>query len=225
MVFESQPRPGGIVRTERADGFLFEHGPSGFLDNAPDTLALAHDLGLADRLIASDDRARRRFVYRKGRLREVPSSPASLFTSGVLSGLGLLRLAAEPLVRRRAEGDESIHAFTSRRLGAEAADVLADSIASGVFGGDARQLSLGACFPSVPAMEARHGSLLKAMLSSRRERHDPPPRRGRLTIVPRRPRGADRRARPTPGHPTPYVAGRAAASDGCRRRRLRADAR
>ncbi len=30
-------------------------------------------------------------------------------------------------------------------------------------------------------MEARHGSLLKAMLSSRRERREPPPRRGRLT--------------------------------------------
>ena len=34
-VYEQQPRAGGLVRTERRDGYLCEHGPSGFLDNTP----------------------------------------------------------------------------------------------------------------------------------------------------------------------------------------------
>ncbi len=51
-VLESERRPGGVIVTERRDGFLVEGGPDGFLASEPDLPALAAELGIADRVVA-----------------------------------------------------------------------------------------------------------------------------------------------------------------------------
>ena len=169
-VLEAAPRAGGNLRSERVDGFLCEWGPNGFLDNAPDTLALVHDVGLDDRRLPSREAARRRFLYHHDRLHQVPEGPISFFTSPLLSWRGRLRVAAEPFAPARPAGDETIHAFAARRIGREAADVLIDAMVSGVFGGDARELSLRACFPRMFDMETQYGGLVRALLARRRSR-------------------------------------------------------
>ncbi len=173
VVTDAAERPGGNIQTERHDGFVCERGPNGFLDSAPATLDLVRDLGLEDRVQVSDDRARRRFIYRGGRLHEVPGGPAGFLKSGLLSWRGKLRIAGEPWAAARPEGDETIHAFAARRIGREAADVLIDSMVSGVFGGNARALSLRACFPKMWEMETEHGGLFRALLARRRARKTP----------------------------------------------------
>ena len=169
-MLEQADRPGGNLRSETIDGFLCEWGPNGFLDNAPETLALAAELGLTDALLPSDDRARRRFVYRNGRLHLLPTSPAAFLTSDLLSVSGKLRIAVEPFARRRPEGDETIHAFAARRIGREAADVLIDPMVSGIFAGDARRLSLRAALPKMWELETAHGGLFRALWARRRAR-------------------------------------------------------
>ncbi len=168
-VLERAPRAGGNIRTEVVDGFVCEWGPNGFLDNAPATLDLVREVGLQSRLQPSDDRARRRFIFRRGCLHPLPGGPLDFLASGLLSWPGKLRIALEPVARRRPEGDETIHAFATRRIGREAADVLIDSMVSGVFGGDARALSLRACFPKMWQMETDHGGLFRAMFARRRQ--------------------------------------------------------
>jgi protoporphyrinogen/coproporphyrinogen III oxidase len=167
VVLEQADRPGGNLRSEAIDGFLCEWGPNGFLDSAPETLELTRALGLDQALLPSDDRARRRFVFRSGRLHLLPLSPAAFVTSGLLSTWGKLRVAAEPFARRRPEGDETIHAFASRRIGREAADVLIDPMVSGIFAGDARRLSLRAALPKMWELETMHGGLFRALWARR----------------------------------------------------------
>ncbi|OFW04748.1 MAG: protoporphyrinogen oxidase [Acidobacteria bacterium RIFCSPLOWO2_02_FULL_67_36] len=170
VVLEGADRPGGNVRTEVLDGYTCEWGPDGFLDNAPDTLRLAHDVGLDSRVLPSNDSARRRFIFRAGRLHEAPLSPVAFLRSGLLSPLGKARIAWEPFARRRPEIDETIHEFAERRIGREAATIMIDSMVSGIFAGDARALSLRACFPKMWQMESDHGGLFRAMLATRRRR-------------------------------------------------------
>jgi protoporphyrinogen/coproporphyrinogen III oxidase len=173
LVLERAGRAGGNLRSERVAGYLCEWGPNGFLDNVPDTLALVRQLGMEDRLLPADARAMKRFIYRGGRLHALPGKPVGFALSGLLSVRGRARVVGEPLARRRPDGDETIHAFATRRIGREAADVLIDSMVSGVFGGNARELSLRACFPKMWEMETTYGSLVKAMLAKRRERRAP----------------------------------------------------
>ncbi|MGE0453276.1 MAG: protoporphyrinogen oxidase [Vicinamibacteria bacterium] len=171
VVLERAARPGGNIRTDVEDGYTLEWGPNGFLDSVPETLELVRDLGLQERLQVSDDRARRRFIFRRGRLHELPAGPGAFLASGLLSLPAKLRMALEPFARRRPEGvDETIHAFAARRVGREAADVLIDPMVSGVFGGDARRLSLRSCFPKMWRMETDHGGLFRALFALVRER-------------------------------------------------------
>ncbi len=173
-VVEKSPRPGGNIRTEEVDGYLCEWGPNGFLDSVPETLELIGSLGLEDHVQVSDERARKRYIYRRGRLHLLPGGPGEFLASGLLSGRGKLRIALEPFAPPRPEGDETIHAFASRRIGREAADVLIDSMVSGVFAGDSRQLSLRACFPKMWQMETDHGGLVRALFAKMRQRRRGP---------------------------------------------------
>ncbi len=170
VVVEGNGQPGGNVKTEAAEGYLCEWGADGFLDNAPDTLDLVREIGLQDRLLPSRDTARRRFIYSRGRLHEVPVSPGAFVTSDLLSWPGKARILWEPFAKKRSEGDETIHAFAARRIGEEAASVMIDSMVSGIFAGDANALSLRACFPRMWQMETEHGGLFRAMLATRKRR-------------------------------------------------------
>ena len=170
LCLEARQRCGGNIRSERESGFLCEWGPNGFLDNAPATLDLVRRLGLEERLVRAEQAAARRFVYRKGRLRQVPTGPLSFLASDILPLPGKLRLFGEPFVRRKRDwDDESVFDFAARRIGAPAASILVDAMVSGIHAGNARTLSLPAAFPRMREMEREHGSLVRAMIAKARK--------------------------------------------------------
>lgn len=176
--FEATDRVGGSIRSESAQGFLCEWAANGFLDDAPAMVTLARRLGL--QTIGARATAARRFLFRKGRLREIPLTPRAFLSSDVLSLAGRLRLLAEPLIpkRRHAARPESVFDFAARRMGHRAAELLIDAWVGGIYAGDARRLSFQACFPKLQQMELEHGSLFRALL---RKRGGP---RGNLTSFP-----------------------------------------
>ncbi len=197
VVLEARERPGGNIQTDRPDGFRVEMGPNGFLDNAPATLALVDRIGLTDRLQRANDNAARRFIYRNGRLHEVPTGPAGFLKSQVLSLPGRLRVFGEPFARSRPDDmDETVFDFAARRIGPEAAGVLVDAMVSGVFAGNVHELSLQSSFPKMARMEAEHGGLVKAMIAGMKKR-----RSARKEAAERRARGEDVAELTAPGGP------------------------
>jgi oxygen-dependent protoporphyrinogen oxidase len=50
-LLESERRPGGLIVTERRDGFIVEGGPDGWLAAEPELPALAGELGIGDRVV------------------------------------------------------------------------------------------------------------------------------------------------------------------------------
>ncbi|MBV8051751.1 MAG: protoporphyrinogen oxidase, partial [Acidobacteriaceae bacterium] len=67
----------------------------------------------------------------------------------------------------KADGDESVASMVERHYGGEMVDRLADPLLSGVYGGYASELSVRAVLPRFAAMEAKYGSLGRAMLAAR----------------------------------------------------------
>ena len=170
VIFEKEDRLGGTIGTTRENGYLADWGPNGFLDREPLTLEFIRQIGLQDRLYPSNSKSEKRFIYRNGRLWEISPNPIKFLSSGLLSLGGRLRISGEYFVRRKNDqSDESIFDFAQRRIGREAAEILIDPMVSGVFGGDARELSLGACFPTMEKMEHEYGGLIKAMIKKKKE--------------------------------------------------------
>jgi oxygen-dependent protoporphyrinogen oxidase len=170
-LFEATQHLGGLIRTERSDGFLIDAGPDTLLAHRPDAIALCDELGLGDRLIPVNPCAQPTSVVHRHQLHALPAEMASgiperllpLARSNLFSMLGKLRMAMEPAIRPRAEGDdESIASFFRRRLGREALDRLGAPLLAGIHAGDPERLSLRSTFPALTEMEARYGSLARA---------------------------------------------------------------
>jgi len=168
-IFEKEDRLGGTIGTTRRDGYLADWGPNGFLDREPLTLEFIEEIGLFDKLYPSNTLSEKRFIYRNNKLWEISANPFKFMASGLLSSRGRARTACEYFVPpKRDEADESIFNFVCRRIGREAAETLIDPMVSGVYGGDAETLSLGACFPVMEQMEREYGGLIKAMIKKRK---------------------------------------------------------
>lgn len=178
VLFESSPRPGGVLVTEHVDGCLVEAGPDSFLTEKPWASDLCRDVGLGDQLIGSNDADRKTYILVKGRLELIPDGlmfmvPTKIMPA-VLSPLfsihTKLRMAREWFhPPRRADADETVAAFVERHYGSEMVDRLAAPLLSGVYGGEAAQLSVRAVLPRFAEMEATHGSLGRAMLAARKK--------------------------------------------------------
>ncbi|MFH1700139.1 MAG: protoporphyrinogen oxidase [Candidatus Zixiibacteriota bacterium] len=184
VLFEKESRLGGTIGTDRKDGFISDWGPNGFLDKIPLTLQLVLELGIDDLLEPANPKAEKRYIYRNKKLHEINPSPIKFLSSPLISLKGRARLIAEPFIKAKTnDNDESIFDFARRRIGREAAETLIVPMVSGIYGGDARKLSLRACFPIMEEMEKNHGSLIKAMIARKKQgsKGGPAGPQGRLT--------------------------------------------
>jgi oxygen-dependent protoporphyrinogen oxidase len=171
-LLEARDRPGGTMWTEQRDGFTVEIGPNGFLDTKSTTVQLCRELGLADRLLAASDAAsKNRYLFVDGRLKPLPGGLLAFLRSDLLSWRGKLSFLMERFrPRRRVDGDESVDAFAARRAGREVADVFADALVTGIHAGDPRLLSMPAAFPRITALEHDHGSVIKGLFRTAKQR-------------------------------------------------------
>ncbi len=177
VLFESAPRVGGSMFSERVDGCLVEGGPDSFLTEKPWAAMLCRELGIADRLIGSNDHLRKTYIVVHNRLiampdglqfmvptKILPTAMSPLFSWGTK-----LRMAGELLhPPRPMTSDETVAEMVERHFGAEMVDRLADPLLSGVYGGNASGLSARAVLPRFVDMEEKYGSLSRAMLAARK---------------------------------------------------------
>jgi oxygen-dependent protoporphyrinogen oxidase len=171
VVFEKEARTGGKILSIHEEGFLCEWGPNGFLDNKPTTLELCDQLAIRDRLLRSNDNARKRFIYSGAELHRLPENGPSFLKSRLISWPGKLRLAYEMLVpASTGSEDETLADFGRRRLGPEALDKLIAPMVSGIFAGDPETMSLKSCFPRIYQLEREYGGLIKAMVKMARKK-------------------------------------------------------
>ncbi len=189
VLYEASPVLGGVLCTEHVDGCVVEAGPDSFITEKPWAADLCRELGLSDQLIGSNDAERKTYILVGGRLVVMPDGlmfmvPTKILPTGfspLFSWKTKLRMTQELFHPPRAVGhDESVAAFVERHYGSEMVDRLADPLLSGVYGGEAANLSVRAVLPRFAEMERTHGSLGRAMLAARRRmragsRRTPPP--------------------------------------------------
>jgi oxygen-dependent protoporphyrinogen oxidase len=166
-LLEKEERAGGKIRSIKADGYICEWGPNGFLDSKPQTLDLCRALGVESNLHRSNDNARKRFIYSGGELHQLPDGAPTFLKSRLISWPGKLRLALEPtpfITSAPVGVDETLADFGRRRLGSEALDKLIAPMVSGIFAGDPETMSLESCFPRIAELEREYGGLIRAMI-------------------------------------------------------------
>ncbi len=184
VLFEASSRLGGIVETERRDGFVVECGPDSWVTEKPWARELATELGLDGELIGSNDAWRKTYLAEGRKLTPlpdgmrlmVPTNWAAVLNSPLLSWQAKLAYLREPKMAANLKAaaldsrhDESVSDFVLRHFGAEIADTFAAPLLAGVFGGDIATLSARAVLPTLLALEREHGSLILGLQQKLRE--------------------------------------------------------
>ncbi|MGW2862997.1 protoporphyrinogen oxidase [Streptomyces sp. NPDC001205] len=169
-VLESGARVGGKLRTGTLAGVAVDEGAESVMALRPEAVELAEAVGLGPAL--ADPAPASVTVWTRGALRPmpaghvlgIPSDPAALAGTGLLSDAGLARLREEgarpaaPVTE-----DVSIAAYLGDRIGREAVDRLVEPLLGGVYAGSTDQLSLRSAMPGVAGIAERGEPLLSAL--------------------------------------------------------------
>ncbi len=174
---------GGKLVTERVSvdqgQFVIEGGPDTFVVTKPWGVRLCKELDIADRLKGTNPDTKKTYILKGGKLHElpggltmmIPTEFGPMIQTGLLSWTAKARMGLDFLLPpARRNGDESLGAFVTRRLGREAYENLIEPLMSGIYAGDGDRLSLQATFPYLRDLELEHGGLVKGALALRRER-------------------------------------------------------
>ena len=162
-LFEASKRLGGIIHTDRVDGWVCEAGPGAFVDRDPSTRLLLERLGLGDKIISAGNAVRRRYIRHRGRLHPFPDSPEALARTDLLSEAGRKRMQISP-VRPPEMGDCAVTDFAAAHLGPEAAAILVDPIVAGIYAGAADKLSARSVLPQLVGLADKGGRVCDALL-------------------------------------------------------------
>jgi oxygen-dependent protoporphyrinogen oxidase len=193
VLFEAAPRLGGVMVTDHTDGCLIEAGPDSFITEKPWAADLCRKIVLGDKLTGTHDSERKTYILVRGKLVVMPDGlmfmvPTKIMPtvfSPLFSWRTKIRMAAEWFhPPHKASEDETVAGMVERHYGSEMVDLLADPLLSGVYGGEASQLSVRAVLPRFADMESKHGSLGRAMLEARKEARK---KMGAAANVPARP--------------------------------------
>jgi oxygen-dependent protoporphyrinogen oxidase len=178
-LFEARERLGGCLASEIVVGAVLERGPDSFLSEKPAAAELCRELGLGDEIIPSNDAARKTWIVVRNRLVALPDGlmflvPTKLIPTALtrlFSWKTKMRMGLELMLPPRPSGlpDESVASLVERHFGVETVERLADPLLSGIFGGDAAQLSARTVLPKLVEMESEYGSLTRGMLAAHRK--------------------------------------------------------
>jgi protoporphyrinogen/coproporphyrinogen III oxidase len=172
QILEASPRAGGMIHSERRDGFLLELGPQSFSGTAG-LRNICADLGIANQLVLAPARAPR-YVLIDGALKAVPLTPPAMLTSSLLSPMTKWRIARDIFgASTPPEDDESIASFVRRKFGVELLDRLVAPFVSGIYAGDPEMLSLRSAFPQLHQAEKSAGSVIRGMIRAAKSRKGP----------------------------------------------------
>jgi oxygen-dependent protoporphyrinogen oxidase len=167
-VLEASDRVGGKLLPGEIAGARVDLGAESMLARRPEAVALAREVGLADRLqppATATASLWTRGALRpmpKGHVMGVPGTAAAL--SGVLSDEGLARIERDAELPRTEVGDDvAVGEFVAARLGREVVDRLVEPLLGGVYAGDAYRISMRLAVPQLFAALRTHVSLTEAV--------------------------------------------------------------
>lgn len=163
ILIESRPRLGGWIQTiTLPSGQTYEAGPRCLRLRGEAALATADlitSLHLEHEVIKASRDASSRYVILNGTPEILPKGPLDLFFSPIGRELAI-KTMLEPFQGKGSADDESVASFFARRAPSPLVNRLANALTSGIWGGEASELSIYNTFPELKEDDLRYGSCL-----------------------------------------------------------------
>lgn len=169
-LYETANHIGGVICSQREQGFLSEFGPNTLLNTNEKIVKIIHDVGLDSCAIYASKESNVRYLVRDGKPQAMVQG-IGFFTSPLFSWKAKLQLMLEPFRPRwNNKYEESAAQFVRRRFGREFLTYAIDSLIAGIYAGDPERLSVYHGLPKLYKAEQTYGSLIRAQFLGARER-------------------------------------------------------
>jgi oxygen-dependent protoporphyrinogen oxidase len=172
LVLETSGRTGGVIATNREQGYMAEIGPHGFLDNCPESRQLLAETGLDREWLRAPLIDFVRYVYLNGRLNLIPQTPKKILMAPLIPWQAKLRVLAE-LWQPVLQGEPTVARWIAHRFG-PALLPYADAVYTGTYAGDFDRLTIDSVMPGLRALEKQYGSVLRGAWQRLRARRKDP---------------------------------------------------
>ncbi|MFF1709566.1 protoporphyrinogen oxidase [Streptomyces sp. NPDC058268] len=167
-VLEASDRLGGKLLPGEIEGVRVDLGAESMLARRPEAVALAREVGLADRL--QPPATATAAIWTRGGLRPMPKGHVmgvpgdASALSGVLSDEGLRRIERDRDLPPTEVGDDvAVGEYVAARLGREVVDRLVEPLLGGVYAGDAYRISMRSAVPQLFEAARTHDSLTEGV--------------------------------------------------------------
>jgi oxygen-dependent protoporphyrinogen oxidase len=171
MVVEEAGRVGGVIRSAEVEGRVLDWGPQR-TRLTPQIRSLVRELGIEDEVLTAPADLDL-FVFRDGKLREVPFSPQAFVRSDLVSTGGKLRMLLEPFTGGP-RPEERVSKYFRRKLGNEIYETIVAPLYGGLYASDPADMEVGLSLIHVLRNFGIGRSLLVALLR-KGGRITPPP--------------------------------------------------
>jgi oxygen-dependent protoporphyrinogen oxidase len=169
LVVEKSGRPGGSIRTNEKEGYVYESGPvTASLSNI-ETVWLFDMLKGKCELETAREEADRRLIFRKGKLLEIPCGLVGGIRTPLFQWKDKLRLLGEPFRKAGTDPDESIASLVMRRMGKSFLDYAVQPFIGGIYAGDPERLITRLALPKLYNLEQDYGSFIKGAIQKAKQ--------------------------------------------------------
>lgn len=169
LILEKADRVGGVIHTEKSNGFTFEIGPNTGVLSTPELVELFDDLKDKVELAIADPASKFRWILKGGQWHPLPYNFTSAVTTPLFTLKDKFRILGEPFRKPGTNPDETVAELVKRRMGNSWLDFAIDPFISGIYAGDPNKLVTRYALPKLYNLEQNYGSFIKGAIKKRKE--------------------------------------------------------
>jgi len=169
VLLEKDEEVGGVIKTKKENGFVFENGPTTGVLGSEEIVQLFEDLKDDCTLEKTSSIANQRWILKNAKWEPIPSGLMSAVGTPLFKLKDKFKILGEPFRAKGNNPDETLAEMVKRRMGQSFLDYAIDPFISGVYAGDPNQLITRFALPKLYNLEQTYGSFIKGSMKKRKE--------------------------------------------------------
>ncbi len=159
-VLEQKDSYGGVIKTVKENGFIYEKGPNTGTLSTLETAELFDDLKDYCTLEVADKKASKRYILKDGKWHSLPAGILEGIKTELFTTKDKFNLLLEPFRKRGNNPHETLADLVKRRMGQSFLDYAIDPFVIGIYSGDPAYLVPKYAFPKLYNLEQEYGSFI-----------------------------------------------------------------
>lgn len=169
VILDKTERVGGVIKTHKKNGFVFESGPNSGSLASVEMAELFEDLQGKCELETANPVSKNRWIWKNNAWHNLPSGFFSAISTPLFTFADKLRILGEPFRKKGTNPQESIGEMVIRRMGKSFLDYAINPFVGGIYAGDPLLLNTKYAFPKLYDLEQDYGSFIRGAIKKSRQ--------------------------------------------------------